>query len=544
MRIRYSILVPVKNSIKTLPYTLETCLRQEEIQDYEVVVGDNGSTEDVKSVVDSFNNPRLVYYRNDEGSTQADSFNFILSKAKGEYVFMLGADDSISRWALYIADRILAITGEDILWWNPSRYFWPERKDFPNSLWMPENRNYKWQNSEEKLGDFFRLTHSWDLPLLYQHCVIKRSLLNEISEDLSQYELELHEPPMADNFQGVMTLLYTKRFVEIPYGLIVMGQSYSGDSHKEKEGSAKQNKNYISNQNVNRIKDEPFYTEGRLWHSFWLYHAMITAKTILEKKGIDNNYIIPYKNLVANTVHELLYQYECSILEGQEYGEMFNDTIKYLQNSINKLNDNELTNWFESAYGDLMNYDASVLNKDIIRKKLDTNPNHVIRCDNFSIRNISQAQELIDNIYYSKSGIDNDMKMLSYSFKKTQKLISEIKELDQKGSIAIYGSGSAADLILNTFFDFENDFKNPIYILDSDENKRGDFFRGYEIYNPKDIPSMGIVGVVISSMEFQNAMYGNLVPYINELKVIKPYDIGDIQYLELIGNKQNKVVHI
>jgi glycosyltransferase involved in cell wall biosynthesis len=60
--------------------------------DFELVVIDDGSTDDTRSVVKSVNDDRLEYYYKDNGG-QSSALNLGLVKAKGKYIAYLDSDD-------------------------------------------------------------------------------------------------------------------------------------------------------------------------------------------------------------------------------------------------------------------------------------------------------------------------------------------------------------------------------------------------------------------------------------------------------------------
>ena len=67
--------------------------------DWELVVIDDYSPDDLKSIVDSFDDPRIRYYRNDHNIGSTDlvaQWNHCISLAKGEWL-VLAADDDIYR---------------------------------------------------------------------------------------------------------------------------------------------------------------------------------------------------------------------------------------------------------------------------------------------------------------------------------------------------------------------------------------------------------------------------------------------------------------
>lgn len=92
----YSILIP---SYKKKYF--EDCLKSifnQTYQNYEVIIVDDASPEDLKSVVDKFQDERIKYYRNDKNCgalNVVDNWNKCLSYATGDYVICVGDDDKL-----------------------------------------------------------------------------------------------------------------------------------------------------------------------------------------------------------------------------------------------------------------------------------------------------------------------------------------------------------------------------------------------------------------------------------------------------------------
>lgn len=93
---KYSVLMPAfKQSY--LNEAISSCLSQN-IYDWELIVVDDASPEDLKSVVDKFQDERIKYYRNDKNYgalNVVDNWNKCLSYATGDYVICMGDDDKL-----------------------------------------------------------------------------------------------------------------------------------------------------------------------------------------------------------------------------------------------------------------------------------------------------------------------------------------------------------------------------------------------------------------------------------------------------------------
>jgi hypothetical protein len=61
----------------------------------EVIVSDNCSTDHTRDVVQSFDDPRLTYFRQENNIGQINNTNFIVQKASGDYLLIYHDDDMI-----------------------------------------------------------------------------------------------------------------------------------------------------------------------------------------------------------------------------------------------------------------------------------------------------------------------------------------------------------------------------------------------------------------------------------------------------------------
>ena len=93
---KFSITIPAYKQ-KYLYEAIESCLAQT-YKDFELIIVDDASPEDLKSVVDRFQDSRIRYYRNDKNCGAlhvVDNWNICLGYAQGDYVICMGDDDRL-----------------------------------------------------------------------------------------------------------------------------------------------------------------------------------------------------------------------------------------------------------------------------------------------------------------------------------------------------------------------------------------------------------------------------------------------------------------
>ena len=91
---KFSVLLPTRNRLELLRPAIETVRRQDDAN-WEIVVSDNASQEDVHGFVDSLGDDRIVYVRSDTSIPVTDNWNLALSHCTGDYIIMLGDDDGL-----------------------------------------------------------------------------------------------------------------------------------------------------------------------------------------------------------------------------------------------------------------------------------------------------------------------------------------------------------------------------------------------------------------------------------------------------------------
>ena len=93
---KFTIAIPAFKA-RYLCNAIESCLNQT-FSDFEIVVVDDASPENIASVVEKFDDNRIRFFRNDKnfGAIDVvDNWNKCLEYAKGEYIICMGDDDRL-----------------------------------------------------------------------------------------------------------------------------------------------------------------------------------------------------------------------------------------------------------------------------------------------------------------------------------------------------------------------------------------------------------------------------------------------------------------
>lgn len=114
-----SFIVPAYNAGKTIEKTVNSIVGQKNTNmEFEVIVVDDGSEDDLREIMDNFKNDKRVKYFYKENTGVSDTRNYGVNQAIGEYIIFVDSDDYISSNLLkdiepYINKNI------DLIKWKP-----------------------------------------------------------------------------------------------------------------------------------------------------------------------------------------------------------------------------------------------------------------------------------------------------------------------------------------------------------------------------------------------------------------------------------------
>ena len=103
---RFSVLLPTHNRLEYLRLAIET-VRRQDYPEWEIVVSDNASEQDVAGFVASLHDPRIRYLRTERFESVTANWNLALDASSGDYVVMLGDDDALMPGYLRRIDSLL-----------------------------------------------------------------------------------------------------------------------------------------------------------------------------------------------------------------------------------------------------------------------------------------------------------------------------------------------------------------------------------------------------------------------------------------------------
>ena len=94
LRMTISILLPTRNRLDYLKLAVQSVRRQDR-GDWQLVISDNCSEEDIAGYLDGLGDARILYTRTERVVPVTENWNRALAHSSGEYVIMLGDDDAL-----------------------------------------------------------------------------------------------------------------------------------------------------------------------------------------------------------------------------------------------------------------------------------------------------------------------------------------------------------------------------------------------------------------------------------------------------------------
>lgn len=92
--VRFSVFIPVWNDAQWLGGAIESVLRQTH-PDWELVIGDNASDDDLGAIVRAYDDPRIRYHRWPSHTDLFANFNRTMRLCRGDWLQLLSADDRL-----------------------------------------------------------------------------------------------------------------------------------------------------------------------------------------------------------------------------------------------------------------------------------------------------------------------------------------------------------------------------------------------------------------------------------------------------------------
>jgi glycosyltransferase involved in cell wall biosynthesis len=227
-RMTTSILLPTRNRLEFLKYAVETVLRQDS-PDWELVVSDNDSSEDIGGYLATLKDARIIYHRTERFLPVTDNWNAALERSSGDYVVMLGDDDGLMPGCISSLERLverfrspdvvynsaLLLTYPSVLDEHPEGYLMPYGyASFLRDAQAPFVLGHDLARRMVEAAMDFRLTYGYNA----QFVAISRRLIDELAPQGPFYQ-----SPFPDYYSTNVAFLKARSIVVEPNPQVLIG---------------------------------------------------------------------------------------------------------------------------------------------------------------------------------------------------------------------------------------------------------------------------------------------------------------------------------
>jgi glycosyltransferase involved in cell wall biosynthesis len=293
---KFSILLPTRNRLDLLRYAVES-VRLQDYLDWEVVISDNASTEDVAGFAASYADQRIRYYRTERELPVTENWNAALERSTGDYVIMLGDDDGLMRNCLTAAHKMIGQWHQpDVIYTQALQFAYPGAipghprgfvqiayNDFLKGVERPLllSRQTAWEMVRNAMS--FRLLYGFNM----QHFIISRKLVETL-----QSKGPFFQSPYPDYYAANAIMLKAQTVVANPQPLIMIGISpksfgYYYFNQRESEGV-----DFLQNSSIDRthtrLRVAP--VPGTNMNDSWLCAMETLSQNFPELPGLQVNY--------------------------------------------------------------------------------------------------------------------------------------------------------------------------------------------------------------------------------------------------------------
>jgi glycosyltransferase involved in cell wall biosynthesis len=216
----FSIVIPTRKRAHLLRFALRSALQQTFI-DYEIIVSNNGSDEDVHRVVAELGNGKVKYFRTDEVLPMPDHWEFALSHARGEWITFLTDRSVLLRNCLETVWRAIEETEARVISWRWGDYYHGScyEAERANQLDLPTvSGKVTEEDPRSGLRDLFDMRGGPALPKMF-NSVAHKSVIETVCHRKGRF----FSPPNPDYSAVLAALSVVDRYAVIDDILMLSG---------------------------------------------------------------------------------------------------------------------------------------------------------------------------------------------------------------------------------------------------------------------------------------------------------------------------------
>lgn len=386
---KFSIVIPTRNRLEYLKTAVQSVLTQD-YENWEIIVSDNASEQDISTYISSLNENRIKYFRLEKFVSVTENWNYAFNKSTGDYIIVIGDDDCLIQGSLSLLKKIAKENAiPELIFSNALLYGYPGVfSHAPNGLLCTVGNWHLWETknpvlvNEKKLKKLvfestnFRQFFSYNMQILTVH----RSIVDK----LKSYG-NFFQSPYPDFYAMTMLFQKAERVLACPYPVVIVGvspKSFGGNFFNDKETTGIKDL-HVENETDNFPELKEVILPGTLFNTYWLF-ALRTAQKKLGRSEIKINFN-RYRKL---QIHEFL-----TSINGKS------NKIEKFKEFRKKISSKELFSssfyifyiWLVEA---IFGKDRSKIELDK-RKAKEVHPNHV---NYFFKKTYASIQEVLESI--------------------------------------------------------------------------------------------------------------------------------------------------
>ncbi|MHB8590008.1 MAG: glycosyltransferase family 2 protein [Candidatus Dormibacteraceae bacterium] len=244
MTLKFSVLLPTRNRLEYLKYAVET-VRRQDYDDWEIIIADNNSDDDIAGFVQTQDDARLKYSRSDRFLPVTDNWNIALELSSGDFVIMLGDDDGLMKGYFTRARYLIAKFGSpDLIYSSGYLYAYPGvlpkypdgiLHHYRNATFLQAGREpflFSHQSAMKLVHDSldFKMKFTYNM----QYSLFARSLVEDMLRDGPFFQ-----SPFPDYYATNVMFMKAKRILIDPEPTVAVGitpKSYGFFLFNNREG--------------------------------------------------------------------------------------------------------------------------------------------------------------------------------------------------------------------------------------------------------------------------------------------------------------------
>jgi glycosyltransferase involved in cell wall biosynthesis len=219
---KFTVIVPTRERADVLGPALRTIVDQD-YDNLAILVSDNFSNDSTRDVVESFNDPRIIYVNTGKRLSMSHNWEFALTQMKDGWVAFIGDDDGLLPGSIARAAEIAREYGVKAIGSRNAAYTWPDpcNQKF-GSLSVSLKRGVEVFDSKARLMDIVHGHGTYgDLPMLYTGGFVDFGVI----EQARAIDGTFNHSICPDVYSAVAVAKLTDRFVYSNEPLAIGGSS-------------------------------------------------------------------------------------------------------------------------------------------------------------------------------------------------------------------------------------------------------------------------------------------------------------------------------